>query len=359
MIRLFERAWIDRALLDEAPVGLAFCDGEGRFVEVSHGAAVIWGRRAGELIGHHCTEVVHPDDRAVTNAVWWQLATGKASHRTHQLRCVRPGGEVRWVSATLTRLEEGRAGVGIVAQRLVDVTAQRLAEEERDRALAGLFRDASPGGCADRDASERLHRLRTMFDIAPFGLATLDDQSRMVDVNIALGRMLGDVRDRLVGQTLDMVIHPDDAERVADCSRRARREDGAGYDVEARLVRRDRGFVWARIWETWIDGPAGPACGFVMVEDITRRRQAEESWRELDAVRHAQVARLSLQERRILEHMAEGWTNRQIAETLSLAEKTVRNYVSNLLAKMGMHRRSEAAAFAARLDEGRDPLPRD
>ncbi|HEY5685655.1 MAG TPA: response regulator transcription factor [Acidimicrobiia bacterium] len=61
------------------------------------------------------------------------------------------------------------------------------------------------------------------------------------------------------------------------------------------------------------------------------------------------LARLSPQERSILEHIAEGKTNRQIAEDMFLAEKTVKNYVSNLLAKMGMHRRSEAAAYMARI----------
>ena len=46
-------------------------------------------------------------------------------------------------------------------------------------------------------------------------------------------------------------------------------------------------------------------------------------------------------------------TNRQIGEQLFLAEKTVKNYVSNLLAKLGMSRRTEAAAYAARLSERR------
>jgi two-component system response regulator DevR len=61
------------------------------------------------------------------------------------------------------------------------------------------------------------------------------------------------------------------------------------------------------------------------------------------------------QERRILDLIAEGKTNRQIGEEMYLAEKTVKNYVSNLLAKLGMHRRSEAAAYAARLNERRRP----
>jgi two-component system, NarL family, response regulator DevR len=61
------------------------------------------------------------------------------------------------------------------------------------------------------------------------------------------------------------------------------------------------------------------------------------------------VARLSTQERTILELIAEGLTNRQMAEKLNLAEKTVKNYVSNLLAKMGMERRTQAAVYATRL----------
>jgi DNA-binding NarL/FixJ family response regulator len=63
---------------------------------------------------------------------------------------------------------------------------------------------------------------------------------------------------------------------------------------------------------------------------------------------------LTGQERKILNLLADGLTNRQIGEELFLAEKTVKNYVSNLLAKLGMSRRTEAAVFAARLDERRD-----
>ncbi len=62
---------------------------------------------------------------------------------------------------------------------------------------------------------------------------------------------------------------------------------------------------------------------------------------------------LTEQERRILDLLAEGLTNREIAERMYLAEKTVKNYVSNLLTKMGMQRRTEAAVYAARLAERR------
>jgi len=69
------------------------------------------------------------------------------------------------------------------------------------------------------------------------------------------------------------------------------------------------------------------------------------------------LAKLTNQERTIINHIAEGLTNRQIAEKMFLAEKTVKNYVSNLLAKMGMSRRSEAAAYVARLDADTDAAP--
>ena len=67
------------------------------------------------------------------------------------------------------------------------------------------------------------------------------------------------------------------------------------------------------------------------------------------ATRSDPLAGLTAQERRILELIGEGLTNRQIGERLYLAEKTVKNYVSALFTKLGMQRRTQAAAFAARL----------
>jgi DNA-binding NarL/FixJ family response regulator len=71
------------------------------------------------------------------------------------------------------------------------------------------------------------------------------------------------------------------------------------------------------------------------------------------------LAGLSAQERRILELIGEGLTNRQIGERMFLAEKTVKNYVSALFAKLGMERRTQAAAYAVRVfgEDGGEPHP--
>lgn len=69
----------------------------------------------------------------------------------------------------------------------------------------------------------------------------------------------------------------------------------------------------------------------------------------------SRIDRLNEQERRILVLIGQGMTNRQIGESMHLAEKTVKNYVSSLLAKLGMERRTQVAAYAARLDAEKLP----
>jgi DNA-binding NarL/FixJ family response regulator len=66
------------------------------------------------------------------------------------------------------------------------------------------------------------------------------------------------------------------------------------------------------------------------------------------ATEDALLDTLSAQERRILDLITQGLTNRQIGQEMFLAEKTVKNYVSNLLAKLSMSSRTEAAVYAAR-----------
>jgi DNA-binding NarL/FixJ family response regulator len=70
------------------------------------------------------------------------------------------------------------------------------------------------------------------------------------------------------------------------------------------------------------------------------------------------LAGLTGQERKILELIGEGLTNRQIGEQMFLAEKTIKNYVSGLFAKLGMERRSQAAAYAARTFDDQETAER-
>jgi DNA-binding NarL/FixJ family response regulator len=71
----------------------------------------------------------------------------------------------------------------------------------------------------------------------------------------------------------------------------------------------------------------------------------------------SRISSLTPQERRVLELIAQGRSNRQIAEDIFLAEGTVKNYVSRLLLKLGMQRRTEAAVYAAVLAERQSSSP--
>jgi DNA-binding NarL/FixJ family response regulator len=69
--------------------------------------------------------------------------------------------------------------------------------------------------------------------------------------------------------------------------------------------------------------------------------------RQLSEGEHDELAALSPQERKILAAIAEGKTNKEIAQEVFLSDKTVKNYVSSILSKLNLRRRSEAAAFIA------------
>ncbi|HET7489927.1 MAG TPA: response regulator transcription factor [Acidimicrobiales bacterium] len=97
-----------------------------------------------------------------------------------------------------------------------------------------------------------------------------------------------------------------------------------------------------------VDGVRRVARGESLLDPTVTRRVFE---RLRTGPEDKDLASLTDQERRILDLISEGLTNRQIGERMFLAEKTVKNYVSNVLAKLGMSRRTEAAAYAARLAE--------
>ncbi|WP_327116920.1 response regulator transcription factor [Streptomyces sp. NBC_01341] len=94
------------------------------------------------------------------------------------------------------------------------------------------------------------------------------------------------------------------------------------------------------------------AAGKSLLDPVATARVLERL-REGKNGKDDRLAGLTEQERKILDLIGEGLTNRVIGERLHLAEKTIKNYVSSLLAKLGMERRSQAAAYVARLQAER------
>ena len=153
----------------------------------------------------------------------------------------------------------------------------------------------------------------------------------------------------------------------------ARLPDGSGIDV-CRQVRSIDPSIAALILTSYDDDDAllaailSGAAGYVLKQirgadlvSAVRRVAAGESLldpavarRVQDRLRHdstgpEELKYLTQQERRVLGCIAEGLTNRQIGERLFLAEKTVKNYVSSVLSKLGLERRTQAAVLASKL----------
>lgn len=165
-------------------------------------------------------------------------------------------------------------------------------------------------------------------------------------------------------------LKPDVA--ILDC----RLPDGTGSEVCRRVRAKDRSIAVLMLTsydddEELFSSITAGASGFVLKQvrgealvDDVRRLAAGESIldpavtaRVMDRLRRGPrvdpaLVKLSEQERKILHFIGEGMTNKQIAAAANLAEKTVKNYVSAILSKLGMQRRAQAAAFAARHPEG-------
>jgi DNA-binding NarL/FixJ family response regulator len=152
----------------------------------------------------------------------------------------------------------------------------------------------------------------------------------------------------------------------------ARLPDGSGIDVCREIRSRDPE-VKALILTSYDDDDAlfaaimAGAAGYTLKQvrgndlvDTVRRVAAGQSTLDpsvtaavLDRVRNGppvdkELERLTAQEQRILDLIGQGMTNRQIGEQLYLAEKTVKNYVSSMLAKLGLTSRTQAAIFATK-----------
>jgi two-component system response regulator DevR len=153
----------------------------------------------------------------------------------------------------------------------------------------------------------------------------------------------------------------------------ARLPDGSGIDV-CREVRSVDPSIRGLILTSYEDDEAlfaaimAGADGYLLKQihgtdlvDAVRRVAGGQSLldpvvtrRVLERIRHGveepqELQGLTPQERKILELLAEGLTNRQIAERMFLAEKTIKNHVSSLLAKLGLERRTQAAVLASKL----------
>jgi two-component system response regulator DevR len=197
-------------------------------------------------------------------------------------------------------------------------------------------------------------------DVVRYGLKQLLERDGDIEV-------VGESESAVQATARIPALHPDVA--ILD----GRLPDGSGIDV-CRDIRSVDESIQVLILTSYEDDEAlfaaimAGAAGYLLKQvhrtdlvEAVRKVAAGQSLldpaltrRVLDRIRNGpeepdELRHLTEQERRILALVAEGLTNRAIADQIHLSEKTVKNYVSSLLAKLGMHRRTEAAVLATKL----------
>ena len=132
---------------------------------------------------------------------------------------------------------------------------------------------------------------------------------------------------------------------LPDAHRLQRRPDAAGFDHGGAA-----GYVLKQIRGSDLVGAVRVVASGQSLLDPHAAGKVMARLRD-EADRRDRLARLTARERQVLELIGDGLTNRQIGERLSVAEKTVKHYVSVLFVKLGMEQRTRAAAYAARAFE--------
>ncbi|HET6876582.1 MAG TPA: EAL domain-containing protein [Jatrophihabitans sp.] len=182
-----------QAAFDQSPEGVGICDEDGRFVAVNTTLARLLERDRAEIVGRSFLTFVHPKDRAATLAGYFNsirnAGDGPNDVDRAELRALTSAGQVVWLSVTwtITRPDAEGRRYGIV--HLHGLGDRKAVEAEL--------------------ANER-RRFRLAFDYAPIGMALIDSQGKLVQLNRTLQTMLGYDAEELLGSDFRSISYPTD-----------------------------------------------------------------------------------------------------------------------------------------------------
>ncbi len=189
---------------------------------------------------------------------------------------------------------------------------------------------------------------RALVENSLDAIAILGSELEVLYENPIAARILGYEPGEFVGKDVLELIHPDDMSKTAH--RLTKLAQTPGDTDRAQLRMRHKDGTWRVIdvvANNLLHNPAVKGI-IVSVREISGRSRSEGAWAEDVASAMAKEYHLTGSERRVLNLIAEGQSNLQIAEQLVVSPSTVRFHVSSILRKLGVTSRTEAAAIAVR-----------
>ncbi len=201
-------------------------------------------------------ELVHPDDLELAGCALAEVLEGtRGKHEPVRVRLRHIDGHYLWFDCTAENQIDNPTvrGLIIIAR---DVTEQKAAEDAQAKAET---------------------RFRAAFERSPLGIALITLEGNVIDSNAAFTAMTGRTEDELIGANLELMVHPDDRERlVEEAARRVLGESDVPPGL-ARLLHPDGRVVWAMVDVSFVTSTDGtPEYTIVLAADVTERKKLEQ-----------------------------------------------------------------------------------
>lgn len=360
-----------RAIVSQSVVGIAVAAQGGRlpFANCAFGAMLSYGEA--ELHELRLEDITHPDDHP-NSAELLERMWREGSAFEVETRYRRRDGRDLWVHISVAPISEGdRPHAAVVV--VLDIT-QRLAAESDLRALNTTLERRVAERTAELEASnERLshsqRRFAQAFQVGPVAacITTLKDK-RFLEVNDVFSELTGYAPAEVIGKSyreLGMWASAEDQETLQQAG--APNRSFRNLELRIRTKSGDLRDVVLSSEIIRLDGEEGY---LKMFYDISERKRTEEqlfravqevmadtnwfSHKILEQLATLKVGGaeppatvdLSRRERQVLERLAQGLNNEAIGRELGLSVQTVRNHISTIYSKLGVHSRAEAVVWA-------------
>jgi PAS domain S-box-containing protein len=242
-------------LLSESSLAGVYLIQDGRFVYVNQSFAQMFGYEAEEVVDHfNTTDLVFPDDRPLVLDNIAQRLNAKKSSVRYVFRGLRKNGSVIYVEVHGNRIVY-RGKVGVIGT-LVDITEAKKTE-------------------AALRASEE--RYRALYNDNPSMFFTLSNEGIVVAVNDFGARQLGYAEGELQGQPFLNLLAADEREIAMERFNACLQSPGKVHHWQFRKVRKDGSLMWAEEYLRAVTWPDGKVYVLAVCQDITERKQLEES----------------------------------------------------------------------------------
>jgi PAS domain S-box-containing protein len=244
-----------RDAFERAPHGMCLSAVDGRLLQANLTFCRMVGRSEAELLGRHWSDFTVQEDLDASRAAALRLVRGHTSCEEFEKRYIGRDGNV--ISARLkTSLLRDREGApSHFVTHVEDETGRRAAE------------------LAQRQREERF---RNAFEYAPFGLALVAIDGRMLEVNPTTCRMLGYSENELLALSWKEITPPDDAAISLEAMQRLQRDRSEWVEYEKRYLHKDGQTIWVRIRLSHVTDSADGWNFVTHIEDITEKKRTAE-----------------------------------------------------------------------------------